>query len=85
MNNKDLSKLCKKRVMIVAIGVIYLFLSYQLKVVRGYNQQYTEFGMSDFEIVVGASIVIAFIVADLYKRYKLKRIIDSQLKKRGRK
>lgn len=61
-----------KRIVIVFSVVIYLVMSYELKVVRGYNSGYKHLGISDDQIVIGAAIVIVFIITDLYKKYRNK-------------
>lgn len=56
----------RKRVALNIIGAIYLYLSYQLKVVRGYNNGYKQLGVSDSEIIIGSLLVIIFILKELY-------------------
>lgn len=63
----------RKRIVFILLGVIYLYLSYQLKVVRGYNSGYKQLGMSDIEIIVGSILIIMFILKELYNKWKLNK------------
>lgn len=60
----------RKRIFIVAVTLIYLYLSYQLKVVGGYNTGYKQLGMSDTEIYIGSVLIIIFILKDFYNKWK---------------
>lgn len=81
MKNKYINKPIYKHILIATIVIIYLYASYELKVVRGYNQQYQQVGMSDSEIIIGAFIIIGFAVRDIYNKLKLRRILNNQLRK----
>lgn len=85
MKNKYIDKFSYKHILIAVITIIYLYASYELKVVRGYNQSYQEVGMSDAEIVIGALIILMFAISDIYKKIKLRRILDKQLRKHQKK
>lgn len=85
MKNKYINKPSYKHILIVVIAIIYLYASYELKVVRGYNSGYKSVGMDTDQVIFGAILVILFISKDLYDKYKLKRLIKKQLRKHQKK
>ncbi len=77
----NINKRTCKRIIGLLIVVIYLYASYELKVVRGYNASYREIGISFPEILIGLLIVLTYAVTDIYKKLKLRMIIKRQIEK----
>lgn len=63
-----------KRLVYVLLAIIYLYASYELKVVRGYNQGYQSMGMEDWQVIAGGLIVVIFISKKLYDEIKYKML-----------
>lgn len=65
----------KQKIIIIGLAIVYFYASYELKVVRGYNQDYQNIGMSDSEVIVGALLVIGYILRERYLFYKCKKLL----------
>lgn len=71
----------RKRIFILTVVLVYLYLSYRLKVVGGYNTGYKHLGMSDLQIYIGSVLVIIFILKDFYNKWKQSKIIKKHSQK----
>lgn len=65
----------KRKIIIIGLVIVYFYASYELKVVRGYNQNYQDIGMSDGEVIVDALLVIGYIIRERYVFYKYTKLL----------
>ncbi len=68
----------RRKVIVMILLIAYLYASYELKIVKGYNQSYQNIGMSDFEIVIGGLLVICYIIRERYVFYKYTKLLKNK-------
>lgn len=71
----------KRKIIIIMLVIIYLYASYELKIVRDYNQNYHNLGMADSEVILGGLLVIAFIIREQYVLYKYTKLLKTKRKR----
>lgn len=71
----------KRKIIIILLAIIYLYASYELKIVRGYNQNYSHLGMTDSEVILGALLVIGYIIRERYIFYKYTKLLKTKRKR----
>ncbi|WOO89621.1 hypothetical protein R2F61_02620 [Mollicutes bacterium LVI A0078] len=68
----------KRKIIIIMLAIIYLYASYELKIVRDYNQNYHNLGMADSEVILGGLLLIAFIIRKQYVLFKYTKLLKTK-------
>lgn len=71
----------KKRAIIMILAVIYLYASYQIKVVNYSNANDLDSGISDYEVILGGLLVLCYMLSEMYFKLKYKIILKKKMRR----